>query len=273
MTSRPSLVFVHAHPDDEALFGAGTARHYADQGARVTLVTCTPGQLGLDHVARAGEDPHHDDLATAATRAGELVRAADLLGFSRVVTLGYRDSGMVGWPQNAHGDAFVNADVEASARTLGALFDEVGAQVVVTYDESGFYGHPDHVMANLVTRRALAMSSTVERLYYPVVPREILSEFVEGAKEFGVFLPAWVLEAGTHVDADSVATTMRVGRYAGVKQRAMATHVSQVDNGDLVKMPEELFALLFGTEYFQRAWSRGALVAGVDAHDLLGGIR
>jgi len=273
VTSPPSLAFVHAHPDDEALFGAGSARHYANRGARVTLITCTQGQLGLDSAARAGEDPCHDDLATASTRAGELVRAAALLGFSRVVTLGYRDSGMAGWPQNAHPEAFVNADVEAAARTLGALFDEVDARVVVTYDESGFYGHPDHVMANTVTRRAVELSSTVERLYYPVVPRDVLHDFVEGARGLGVFLPAWVVEAGTHVDADSVATTMQVRPYAGVKQRAMATHASQVDNGDLVGMPEELFALLFGTEYFQRAWSRDRVAPGVDAHDLLGGSR
>jgi len=271
VTSPPSLVFVHAHPDDEALFGAGSARHYADRGARVTLVTCTRGQLGLDPAAREGDDPRHDDLDTASTRAGELVRAAELLGFSRVVTLGYRDSGMAGWPQNAHPEAFVNADLEATARTLGALFDEVDARVVVTYDESGFYGHPDHVMANVVTRRAVELSNTVERLYYPVVPREVLSDFVDGARGLGVFLPAWVVEAGTHVDADSVATTMQVRPYAGVKQRAMATHASQVDNGDLVGMPEELFALLFGTEYFQRAWSRARVAPGADAHDLLGG--
>ncbi|MDE3107084.1 MAG: PIG-L family deacetylase [Acidobacteriota bacterium] len=272
MTSSPSLVFVHAHPDDESLFGAGAARHYADAGARVTLVTCTLGQLGLDQEARPGEAPDHDDLATAATRAGELVRAARLLGFSRTINLGYLDSGMAGWPQNEDPRAFVNADVSTCARVLAAVFDEVGARVVVTYDENGFYGHPDHVAANVVTRRAVELSASVERLYYPVVPREVLADFVEGARALGVFLPAWVVEAGTHVPRSLVNATLDVRALAAVKQRAMATHASQVDNGDLVEMRADLFSLLFGTEYFQRAWSRSAVGEGADETDLFGGL-
>ncbi|MDE3008226.1 MAG: PIG-L family deacetylase [Acidobacteriota bacterium] len=272
MTPTNSLVFVHAHPDDESLFGAGAARHYADAGARVTLVTCTLGQLGLDQEARPGEAPDHDDLTTAATRAGELVRAARLLGFSRTINLGYLDSGMAGWPQNEDPRAFVNADVSSCARVLAAVFDEVGARVVVTYDENGFYGHPDHVAANVVTRRAVELSASVERLYYPVVPREVLADFVEGARALGVYLPAWVVEAGTHVPRSLVNATLDVRALAAVKQRAMATHASQVDNGDLVEMRADLFSLLFGTEYFQRAWSRSPVGEGADETDLFGGL-
>lgn len=272
MTSSASLVFVHAHPDDESLFGAGAARHYANAGARVTLVTCTQGQLGLDQAARPGEAPDHDDLATAATRAGELVRAAQLLGFSRTINLGHLDSGMAGWPHNDDPRAFVNADVEAGARVLAALFDDVGARVVVTYDENGFYGHPDHVAANVLTRRAVVLSSNVERLYYPVVPREVLADFVEGARALDVFLPAWVIDAGTHVPRSMVHATLDVRALAAVKQRAMATHASQVDNAELVGMRADLFSLLFGTEYFQRAWSRSPVDDGADETDLFGGL-
>ncbi len=272
MTRRPSLVFVHAHPDDEALFGAGSARYYASADVKVSLVTCTTGQLGLDQGAHPGNSLDHDALDTAATRAGELVRAANVLGFSRVVNLGYRDSGMVGWAQNAHPDAFVNVDLDASARTFAALFEELGATVVVTYDETGFYGHPDHVTANRVTRRAVELTAVVERLYYPVVPREVLADFAQGARDLGVFLPAWVLEAGAHVERASVATTMDVAHLAPIKQRAMAAHASQVDNGDLVTMREDLFTLLFGTEYFARAWSRRRVGDGDDAKDLFGGL-
>ena len=261
---------MHAHPDDEALFTAGITAHYADLGHRVVLVTCTNGQLGLDGAARDGADPAHDDEGTRAVRAGELQRAATILGFARVVNLGYDDSGMVGWPQNALPGAFANVDVDACARTLAAVFDEEDASVVVTYDENGFYGHPDHLMANVGTRRALSLASSPQRLYYPVVPASTLATFVDGALALGVFLPAWVLEAGQHVTDDLVATTMDVRAYAKRKQRAMATHASQVDNGDLVRMNEALFELLFGTEYYQRAWSRHD--AAGDDIDLFGGL-
>jgi LmbE family N-acetylglucosaminyl deacetylase len=270
MTTLPTLVCVHAHPDDEALFTAGITAHYAARGARVVLITCTYGQLGIDGAGRPGSHPDHDAAWTRATRASELQRAAELVGYSRVVLLGYDDSGLPGWAQNARASAFVNADVEAVGRTLAALFDEVGASVVVTYDENGFYGHPDHIMANAVTRRATELSSSVERLYYPVAPTRVLESFIPRAKERGVYMPVWVMR-GVGVDDEVVATTMDVARHAGLKQRAIATHASQVDNADLVTMDEELFSMLFGVEYYQRAWSRHP--AAGDEHDLFGGLQ
>jgi LmbE family N-acetylglucosaminyl deacetylase len=259
MAFPPTLVCVHAHPDDEALFTAGISMRYAERGYRVVLVTCTNGQLGLDDQARPGSDPDHDVVVTRSVRAGELQRAATMLGFGRVVTLGFDDSGMVGWPQNENPNAFMNVEV-----------DKVHATVVVTYDETGFYGHPDHVMANVVTRRALDFATCPERLYYPVVPTSVLTEFVQGAKALDVFLPAWVLDAGLNVPDELVATTMDVRDYAKRKQLAMATHASQVDNGDLVRMNEALFELLFGTEFYQRAWSRSE--PSGDQTDLFGGL-
>ncbi len=270
MSSLPTLVCVHAHPDDEAFFGAGAVAHYAALGHRVVLVTCTNGQLGLDQSGRAGADPLHDVATTKSVRAGELQRAATLLGYSRVITLGYDDSGMKGWPENDNPDAFMNVDVDAAACTLGAIFDEEEAVVVVTYDENGFYGHPDHVMANVITRRALDFSSSVARLYYTVVPRGVITSFVEGAKDLGLSLPGWVLDAATNVPDELVASTLDVRKYARIKQEAMAAHDSQVDNGDVVRMNEDLFTLLFGTEHYQRAWSR--LETKGDLVDLFGGL-
>jgi LmbE family N-acetylglucosaminyl deacetylase len=270
VTSAPALVCVHAHPDDEALFTAGITSHYADLGYRVVLITCTNGQLGLDDHARPGSDPSHDPEITRATRAGELQRAAVVAGFSRVVTLGYDDSGMKGWAQNDRREAFVNADASAVARTIAAVMDEENASVVVTYDENGFYGHPDHIMANVVTRAALEFATSPQRLYYPVAPKGVLEAFVAGATAKGVFLPAWILDANHSVSDDSVSTTMDVRSLAKRKHQAIATHASQVDNADLVTMDEELFTLLFGIEYYQRAWSRD--VTSGDETDLFGGL-
>lgn len=270
MSFSPTLVCVHAHPDDEALFTAGISSHYAALGYSVVLVTCTNGQLGFDASGREGSDPAHDARGTRITRASELQRAAMLAGFTRCVNLGYDDSGMMGWPQNQAANAFVNADVEATARTLAALLDEVHASVVVTYDENGFYGHPDHVTANVVTRRAVELARTVERLYYPVVPQSILTKFVPDARALEMFLPAWVLEAGIGVPDEQVTSTIDATVYVDRKREAIAAHESQIDNADLVNMDPVMFRALFGTEYYRRAWSRTA--ASGDATDLFGGL-
>jgi len=270
MTSAPTLVCVHAHPDDEALFTAGVTSHYGDLGYRVVLITCTNGELGIDDHGRPGSDPLHDTEVTRATRAGELQRAAVVAGFSRVVTLGYDDSGMKGWPQNDRASAFMNVDVDAVARTLASIMDEEGASVVVTYDENGFYGHPDHIMANVATRAALERAASPQRLYYPVAPKGVLDAFVTGARAKGVVLPAWIEDADHTVSDDTVAATMDVRSLAKRKHLAIATHASQVDNADLVTMDQELFTLLFGIEYYQRAWSRD--VTSGDETDLFGGL-
>ncbi|MGA2432413.1 MAG: PIG-L family deacetylase [Acidimicrobiales bacterium] len=270
MKRTATLVCVHAHPDDEALFTAGISSHYGALGYQVVLVTCTNGALGLDQRGRPGSDPDHDSTATVATRAGELQRAGRHVGFTRLVNLGYDDSGMMGWPQNERPNAFMNVDVEVAACTLAALLDEVQATVVVTYDENGFYGHPDHVMANRVTRRAVQLSSSTQRLYYPVVPRGVLEKFTRDAKTQGVYLPAWIIEAAPDTPDELVACVMDVTAYASQKQEAIAMHQSQIDNGDLVTMSRELFTLLFGTEYYQRAWSRSSVLG--DRTDLFGGI-
>ena len=137
---------------------AARARTTPALGHRVVLITCTSGQLGFDGAGRSGDQPGHDALQTRVTRAGELQESAAILGISRVVNLGYDDSGMKGWPENEAPNAFVNKDVDAVARTIAAIMDEEDAAVVVTYDESGFYGHPDHMKANEVTRAAVALS-------------------------------------------------------------------------------------------------------------------
>lgn len=270
MAKAKTLVCVHAHPDDEAIFTSGVSTHYAGLGHRVVLITCTNGKLGFDNKNRAGNEKKHNDVATKAIRAAELQRAAAITGFSRVVTLGFDDSGMVGWPQNANPDAFMNVNVDAVAKTLAALFDEEDASVVLTYDENGFYGHPDHIMANTVTRRALQLATSPERLYYPVIARSAITRFVPKAQKRGVFLPAWVLEADAGTPDELVDTTMDVTKYAATKQLALQTHKSQSDNADLVDMDSDLFALLFGTEFYQRAWSRQP--ATDDATDLFGGL-
>jgi LmbE family N-acetylglucosaminyl deacetylase len=270
MAFNKSIVCIHAHPDDEALFTSGVSAHYAELGFDVTLITCTNGSLGRDDKGREGNDPEHNTEWTIATRAHELEKAAKLAGFSRVFNLGYDDSGLPEWEQFSNPKAFVNADFEEASQKMGAIINEVQGTVLITYDENGFYGHPDHIMANRVTGRAAYLALCPQRIYYPVMPQRIMQEFLPAAKAKGLELPEWILRAVTDTPDDFVDTTMDVSKFAKVKQQAILTHASQIDNGDIANMDEELFMLLFGTEYYHRAWTRVPTVD--DATDLFGGL-
>jgi hypothetical protein len=270
MAFNKSIVCIHAHPDDEALFTSGVSAHYAELGFDVTLITCTNGSLGRDDKGREGNDPEHNTEWTIATRAQELEKAAKLAGFSRVFNLGYDDSGLPEWEQFSNPKAFVNADFEEASQKMGAIINEVQGTVLITYDENGFYGHPDHIMANRVTGRAAYLALCPQRIYYPVMPQRIMQEFLPAAKAKGLELPEWILRAVTDTPDDFVDTTMDVRKFAKVKQQAILTHASQIDNGDIANMDEELFMLLFGTEYYHRAWTRVPTVD--DATDLFGGL-
>src|SRR5699024_4245275 len=151
-------MMVHAHPDDESIVTGATLAKYAAEGAEVVLVTCTLGEEGevippdLAHLA-----PDRDDVL-GEYRIGELERACRALGVRDHRFVGgagrYRDSGMMGGETNAHPKAFWNADAEAAAGRLAEIIREVRPQVLVTYDEHGGYGHPDHIQAHRITRRA-----------------------------------------------------------------------------------------------------------------------
>ncbi len=270
MNSRGTLLFVHAHPDDEALFTAGTSLHYAAEGYRVVLVTCTNGRLGIDDQWLGGDDPSHHSDWVRRTRASELVASTQLIGVDRTVNLGYDDSGLPGWPQNVERTSFVNANVEAAARVLAAIMDEENARVIVTYDENGYYGHPDHIRANVVTRRAMELSTSAERLFYPVTPRSVLDEFIPAATERKVFLPLWVNDAGDGYADEHVDVTIDARRDAAVKQASIRAHASQVDNADLTSMDADLFEMLFGKEFYVLAYEKNGM--RVRGDDLFAGL-
>jgi LmbE family N-acetylglucosaminyl deacetylase len=214
--------------------------------------------------------PGHHTALTIATRASELQASASLLGVERVVTLGYDDSGMTGWPQNDDPGAFMKADTQAVAAIVAAVLNDEQASVVVTYDEFGFYGHPDHIKTNEVTRAAIQLSPSVQRLYYPVVPASVLHVFVPAAQAQSVYLPAWVIDAGEGTNDAEITTTMSTEKYVAQKRASMAAHATQIDNRDVVNMNDELFTLLFGREYYVRAWSRSE--SSGDENDLFGGL-
>ena len=156
------LLLVHAHPDDESIYTGATMARYATEGAKVTLVTCTLGELGeiippsLAHLAAEKED------RLGEYRIGELAAACAALGVTDHRFLGgpgrWRDSGMMGTEGNDDPRCFWRADVDQAARALLDVIDEVRPQVVVTYDADGAYGHPDHIQAHRVAWRACELA-------------------------------------------------------------------------------------------------------------------
>jgi LmbE family N-acetylglucosaminyl deacetylase len=162
----PTVVFLHAHPDDEAIFTGGTMRLLADGGVRVVLVVATGGELG--------EAPADEAHRLAEVRAGETRAAADLLGVDEVAFLGFADSGL---GPGAPPGSFAAAPVGLGVARLAEVLARLGADVLVSYDEHGIYGHPDHVRVHEVATGAAAAAGVATR-YEATVDREYL-HFVE----------------------------------------------------------------------------------------------
>lgn len=138
-----TLLAVHAHPDDESNSTGGTLARYSVEGVRTVLVTCTNGEFG-DAPGRIKPDHDgHDPERVARIRLTELVAATAALGVSHLETLGYRDSGMQGWPQNDRRAFHRQPDGLVAARIV-ELLEEFRPQIVITYHSGTGYNHPDH---------------------------------------------------------------------------------------------------------------------------------
>jgi LmbE family N-acetylglucosaminyl deacetylase len=138
-----------AHPDDESFGMGGAIAYYAASGVKITLICSTNGDVGTvdDEHLRGYE-------SISALRLDELHCAADALGIRDVVTFGYRDSGMMGTPENQHPDCLVQADPDVVTGRIVREIRRVRPQVIVTFDPYGGYGHPDHIRMYETTTRA-----------------------------------------------------------------------------------------------------------------------
>jgi N-acetyl-1-D-myo-inositol-2-amino-2-deoxy-alpha-D-glucopyranoside deacetylase len=257
-----SLLLVHAHPDDESIGTGATMAKYAAEGARVTLVTCTLGELG----EIIPPDLRHlfpDELGQH--RIVELDRACQALGVADHRFLGgegrYRDSGMMGLPDNDDPRCFWQADVDEAAGALAKVIDEVGASVIVTYDANGFYGHPDHIQAHRVASRAREVAGGTAKLYATAIPRSVFARAVE--------LPAdsWFArnrDLSVSVPDDQVTTEVDGSAYFGAKRDAMRAHETQVTiDGDYFALSNEVGQRILAAEYYtQLAGPRRAAETG-----------
>ncbi|MFI7617978.1 N-acetyl-1-D-myo-inositol-2-amino-2-deoxy-alpha-D-glucopyranoside deacetylase [Nonomuraea terrae] len=242
MTDR-RLLFVHAHPDDETIGTGATIAKYVAEGCHVTLVTCTLGEEGeiipsdLAHLAADRDD------SLGPYRIGELAAACQALGVEDHRFLGgpgrWRDSGMMGAASNDHPKAFWRADLDEAAGELVKVIREVRPQVLVTYDDNGFYGHPDHIQAHRVARRAYELAAKpgfgvgepwqIAKFYHTAMPRSVMRRGVEGLREANLgFIVQDVGDMPFGSLDEAVTTEIDARPWIGNKIEAMRAHATQI---------------------------------------------
>jgi LmbE family N-acetylglucosaminyl deacetylase len=271
MDSELTLMAVHAHPDDEVLSTGGVLARYTDEGIRTVLVTCTNGEQGDGPDGVKPGQPGHDEDAVRERRLAELADSVAQLGIEHVELLGYRDSGMAGWDANSRADVFANVPVEQAAARLGALMEHYRPQVVVTYDENGAYGHPDHIQAHRIAVAAAELTGIPRKFYYTAVPRSRFRALIEQLRANGEDFGGQEPPADFGTPDELITTYVDVMAYAERKRKALAAHASQADNITFLRMPEELQRQVFGAESFVRV--RSTVDAPDPEDDLFAGLR
>jgi N-acetyl-1-D-myo-inositol-2-amino-2-deoxy-alpha-D-glucopyranoside deacetylase len=267
------LLLVHAHPDDESITTGATMARYAAEGAQVTLLTCTLGEEG------EVLDPDLAQLAAAQAdqlggyRIGELAAAMRALGVTDHRFLGgagrFRDSGMMDTPANKHPRAFwrAAADPDVTAAAVAAAVEvirEVRPQVVITYDDNGDYGHPDHIMAHRVATEAVERAAdssygagepwTVAKFYWTATPKSMLRRGFEALADqaesaFGV---ADVDQLPFGVDDELVTTAIDNTGYGEAKMAALAAHHTQITvDGPFFALSNLLGREILAVEHFR----------------------
>src|SRR5918999_504115 len=183
------VLFVHAHPDDECVATGGSLARLVAEGVRVDVVTCTDGAEGEIH----DPDLDHEEARPrlAAIRRAELDCSLRALGDGAIVhhMLGYRDSGMMGTEANAHADAFWQSDLGVATERLVVLVRAARPRAIVSYDENGNYGHPDHINAYRIAAAAYEAVEEVDRFYEIAFAREHWSALTDAMRERGIELP------------------------------------------------------------------------------------
>ncbi len=267
-----TLMAVHAHPDDEASTTGGILARYSAEGIRTVVVTCTNGELGDGHQYSKPGDVEHDEAWVVATRRHELETSCEILGVTALELLGYRDSGMMGWPQNEVAGSFWTTPVPEAAGRLSKLIEHYRPQVVVTYDENGFYGHPDHIQAHRITVAALKATPIPDKLYYPGIPRSAMAEFRETLRSAGIQEPDEAEEDWDFAVADELITTIvDCSDYAPRHYAALEAHASQSDGTFFLRLGVDLFGRLMSREMFVRVFDRTG--APTPENDLFTGLR
>jgi N-acetyl-1-D-myo-inositol-2-amino-2-deoxy-alpha-D-glucopyranoside deacetylase len=302
MTFDQRLLLVHAHPDDESIGQGATMAKYAAEGRRVTLVTCTAGELGeilvpdLEHLAADRDD------ALGEHRRGELADAMAALGVTDHRFLGgfgtYRDSGMK-WHDDGHAvaadevheNAFWRADLTEAADHLVEVIRDVRPQVLVTYDQFGGYGHPDHIQAHRVAmygaqlaavpsyRKDLGEAWDIAKIYWGAMSESRMRAGLRALREAGDTTsfegmdPDGPLPFFAVADED-LAAAVDAQDYFEHKMDAMRAHATQITtDGPFFALSNNVGSSAWGIEYFRIAkGARGELGEDGLETDLFAGL-
>jgi len=311
MSERDGLLLVHAHPDDECFSTGGLIARSIAEGRRVDLVVCTGGEEGEIHDPSLDADEARPRLAEI--RAAELDCSVAALrgagpGELRVHRLGYRDSGMMGSEGNANPAAFWQADLDEAAARLVPIIRESCASVMVTYDASGNYGHPDHINAHRLAVASFMAAAdharfpdagaphAIAKFYEVAFSRDAWGALFGEMKERGISLP-WDSEAGQEgseaangsesesqsesqeeesfgVPESAITTTLDVTAFVAAKRAAMACHrTQQQDFGWQLGLPDDLATRLSSTERFiLTRWPTRGIPDGLREESLFDGL-
>ena len=259
--SNKRLLLVHAHPDDETINNGATMAKYVDEGASVTLITCTRGEEGEVLVPDLAHLASHLDDELGNHRESELANAMAALGVTDFRFLGapnkkYRDSGMMGTEPNNRPDVFWQAELDEAAKELVKVILEIKPQVLVTYDEMGGYGHPDHIQAHRVAMRAAELAKPqweISKIYWNTMPRSVIQRGIDKMKEVGSdFMGVDSANDLPFVKDDEVATTtVKAPAYASKKIAALKEHPTQMSlDGPFFALSNNLGIEIMGDEYY-----------------------
>jgi LmbE family N-acetylglucosaminyl deacetylase len=282
--STQTLLVILAHPDDESFGPGGTLAKYAREGVAVHYLCGTRGESGTVDAERLNGFDSVGDL-----RWSELTCAAKELGLAGIHHLGYRDSGMIGAADNEHNESLHAAPLDEVADRIISYIQELKPDVIITHDQFGGYGHPDHIKLHKATLRAYEKLYGIQltpmkdgrmvaaqsagsgsqtspsamaqppRLYFSIFPKSLV--------KFGVkILPLFRQDPhkfGRNKDIDlaqiaewDVPLTTRIDTKdtVEIKQRASNCHASQQPPAQASLIVRMMFRRAQGTEYFARAY-------------------
>jgi LmbE family N-acetylglucosaminyl deacetylase len=253
-----TVVVFHAHPDDEVLLTGGTIARLAAEGNRLIIVTACDGDMWAN--------PDHGP----GRRLDELRASAAILGADRAIHLGYADSGHgpVLFEDPPGRTRFARADVEAAAERLVGLLTDEHADLLLSYDPQGGYGHRDHVRVHQVGARAAQLAGV--RVLEATVPRELVARFARVLLLLRLVTRHRLDEMrGYGMPRSVIMHRVDVRRYAAQKRAALAAHRTSMSGGRvarlyraLIRSPLPMFRIACGTEWFAEPGGRtGELVA------------